>query len=625
MEQNNRILVVDDNASIHRDFNKVLCNQRNADKKRLRQIERGLFQDESEEEQVFAQPQYTVDSAYQGEEALEMVRTAASEGRPYAMIFMDVRMPPGWDGIETIGYIWAEFPDIEMVICTAYSDYSWERIMVQLGTTDRLLFLRKPFDTTAVKQMALSQTQKWNLGKQAEHYVAKLRSEIETRRESEEKLQYLAHHDPLTGLANRTRFNHVLVDAIREIDDRAERLALLFVDLDRFKEINDTLGYHNGDALLKQVAERLARVIGETGIVARFGGDEFAVLIHDVASLERAHEIAANIHREIEPPFTIEDLLLEVTASVGIVIYPEHGTEADTLMRRADITMSVAKKTDQGLTVYEDRFDHFSPRRLTLLGELRQAITRDDLSLHFQPKISIETGLMTGAEALVRWFHPKHGPIFPDEFIPLAERSGLIKPLSMWVLEQAPRQWARWKAEGIDISISVNLSVRDLFDIYLHEKLKGFLEEAAMPADRLVLEITESAMMEDPDQARATLFHLSDMGIKLSIDDFGTGYSSLAYLKNLPVDEIKIDRSFVFDMDKDPDDAIIVKSTVDLGHTLGLGVVAEGVEQERHWELLRELECDYAQGYYMSRPVSAEDLTGWMKTSRWGLGAEQKN
>jgi len=625
MQPNNRILIVDDNTSIHRDFNKVLGNPRAAEKRKLAQIERGLFMDEDEgdDDPFQDQPEYIVDSAFQGEEALAMVIKAHEEGRPYALVFMDVRMPPGWDGIETISRIWEIYPEIEMVICTAYSDYSWERILIQLGTTDRLLFLRKPFDTTAVKQMALSQTQKWNLFQKARHYVEKLKAEIETRKKSEAELQYLAHHDQLTGLANRTKFNLELDEAISTAHRESSRLALFFVDLDRFKEINDTLGYHTGDNLLRQISQRLERVIGATGSVARFGGDEFAILGREIVTREQAADLANRLHDEIEPSFRIEDLQLEVTASIGIVLFPDHGDDAETLMRRADITMSVAKRSDTGYIFYEDRYDHFSPRRLTLLGELRQAINNNDLVLHYQPKISIETGRVTGAEALVRWTHPKHGQIFPDEFIPLAERSGLIKPLSMWVLRNAPRQWAEWKREGIDISIAVNLSVRDLFDIHIPEKLSGFLKDVGMPPNRLVLEITESAMMEDPNQARSILMNLSNMGVRLAIDDFGTGYSSLAYLKNLPVDEIKIDKSFVVDMDKDADDAIIVKSTVDLGHTLGLIVVAEGVEKAAHWEMLRELNCDYAQGYYMSRPQPPDIIKTWIEESRWGLGAKK--
>lgn len=627
MRANNRILIVDDNNSIHRDFNKVLSNPRAEEKRKLAQIEKGLFQDlyEEDDEATMEHPDYEVDSAYQGEEALEMVVRAQEEGRPYALIFMDVRMPPGWDGIETISRIWERYPEIEMVICTAYSDYSWERILSQLGTTDRLLFLRKPFDTTAVKQMALSQTQKWNLSQKAKLYVEKLKDEIRVRKESEARLQYLAHHDALTGLANRTRFNLELTNWISSNRDRNGTFGVFFIDLDRFKEINDTLGYHNGDILLKQFADRLKSVMAGEGVVARFGGDEFAILVPDVGSTQQAAEVAGKLHDSIEPNFNIEDLQLEISASIGIVLYPEHGSDADTLMRRADMTMTMAKRSDPGYTFYDPKFDFYSPRRLMLLGELRQSINNNDMQLYYQPKISLETSMVTGLEALVRWHHPKMGQIYPDEFIPLAERSGLIKPLTMWVLRQAPRQWAEWYRDGIDVMISVNLSVRDLFDAQMPEKLSRILEEHRMPPERLVLEITESAMMEDPEQSKSTLITLSQMGIRLSIDDFGTGYSSLAYLKNLPVDEIKIDKSFVMDMDKDQDDATIVRSTINLGHTLGLSVVAEGVENLAILDMLRQLKCDYAQGFHMSRPQSAQDIKTWLLESSWGLGKHARD
>ncbi len=617
MEPNNRILIVDDNLSIHRDFKKVLGNSRADERRRLARIENGLFQGENGPEDD--QPSYRVDSAYQGREALDMVIRANEQDEPYALIFMDVRMPPGWDGIETIGRIWERFPDTEIVICTAYSDYSWEKILSQLGANDRLLFLRKPFDTTAVKQMALSQTRKWNLSKQAERYVSQLESEITVRKKSEARLQYLALHDSLTGLANRNKFNKGLADFLADARESGRKMALFFVDLDRFKEINDTLGYHNGDTLLKQIAQRLTQTIGERGMVARFGGDEFAILAPDISSKAQASELATEIHRAIEPSFSIEKIQLEVRASIGIVLYPEQGADEDTLMRRADMTMSVAKKSDPGYTFYDAKFDNYSPRRLMLLGELRQAINQDDLWLNYQPKISIKSGRVTGLEALIRWRHPKLGLIFPDEFIPLAERSGLIKSVTNWVLNQAPRHWSALQSEGMDVSISVNLSVRDLFDLQLPDKIERILNRSGMPADRLTLEITESVIMEDPDQVKTILKALFGMGVRISIDDFGTGYSSLAYLKNLPVTEIKIDKSFVRDMPCDKDDATIVRSTIELGHTLGLSVVAEGVEGPECWDMLKALGCDYAQGYHMSKPITFEEVKTWLRESPWGL------
>jgi len=622
-EQNNRILIVDDNQSIHKDFKKVLGSGRAEERKRLARIEQGLFRedppDASAESPDDDQPFYEVDSAFQGEEALGMVVKAHEEGRPYALIFMDVRMPPGWDGIETIGRIWARYPETEMVICTAYSDYSWEKILAQLGANDRLLFLRKPFDTTAVKQMALSQTRKWNLSKQAERYVNQLETEIAVRKKSEARLQFLALHDALTGLANRNKFNKALADFLEAARRDDRKMALFFVDLDRFKEINDTLGYHNGDLLLKQIAQRLTQILGDRGMVSRFGGDEFAILAPDVGDQARASKLAAEIHEAIEPNFNIGDIQLEVRVSIGIVLYPEQGADEDTLMRRADMTMSVAKKSDPGYTFYDPKFDNYSPRRLMLLGELRQAIQNDDLLLHYQPKISIQTGRVIGLEALIRWRHPNLGQVYPDEFIPLAERSGLIKSVTQWVLRRAPEHWSVFNDLDLRVGISVNLSVRDLFDVRLPEKIGAILAASGMPSDQLTLEITESAMMEEPDQVKDILKALYGMGVRIAIDDFGTGYSSLAYLKNLPVNEIKIDKSFVREMDRDKDDATIVRSTVELGHTLGLSVVAEGVENQACWDMLKGLGCDYAQGYHMGRPISVEDMKAWLKESPWGF------
>jgi len=620
MKHNNRILIVDDNISIHRDFKKVLTNPRANEKKRLAQIEKGLFlntADDGEDAQYPEHQDYIVDSAFQGEEALEKVIHAFEEGRPYTLIFMDVRMPPGWDGIETIDRIWKRFPDIEMVICTAYSDYSWEKILTKLGTTDRLLFLRKPFDTTAVKQMALSQTRKWNLAQEAKRYVARLESEITERKKSEERLHYLAHHDSLTSLANRTQFSEKLIVSLEVARSTHDKVALFLVDLDRFKEINDTLGYHNGDLILRQIASRLKQVIQDRGIVARFGGDEFAVLVPQIEDDQSAEQLARDIHNVLEPNFFLEDFQLEVHASIGIVLFPDHGEDADTLMRRVDMTMSVSKRSDLGYTFYDPKFDTYSPRRLMLLGELRKAIQDHQLRLYYQPKIAIATGRVMGLEGLVRWYHPNEGVILPDEFVPLAERSGLIKPLSLWVLAEAPKQWRKMRDLGYDLAISVNLSVRDLFDTQVPEYVRDVLKQHDMPCDKLILEITESAMMEDPQQARSTLTALSSMGVRLSIDDFGTGYSSLAYLKNLPVDEIKIDKSFVMHMDRDSDDQTIVKSTVNLGHTLGLKVTAEGVTGKASWDMLQELGCDYAQGFYMSRPIPGDQVIEWFKESSW--------
>ncbi|MCB1050380.1 MAG: EAL domain-containing protein [Acidobacteria bacterium] len=618
MEPNLRILVVDDNVAIHNDFRKVLVKEKIFGENEFRSLEAELFQtDDRPPSHDTETPVYEVDSAYQGQEALEMVEKAEEAGQPYALIFMDIRMPPGWDGIHTISKIWERFPHIEMVICTAYSDYSWERITRELGTTDRLLFLRKPFDTTAVKQMALSLTQKWNLSRQAERYVKQLENEIRERRRSENQLAYLAHYDVLTGLANRTLFIKKLEEAIEKPDAGEKGISCFFIDLDRFKDINDSLGYPNGNRIIIQVAQRLRSVINPESVVARFAGDEFGVFVEGIGDREAAEKCATTIHQALEPLFEVEDLQLEVRASIGIVLFPEHGEDAETLLRRADLTMSKAKTIDPGFTFYDPLFDHFSVKRLSLLSELRAAINQDDLVLHYQPKVDMVHNKVSGFEALVRWRHPKHGMVSPTEFVPLAERSGLIKPLTFWVLREVCRHWPALSAFSKTLTVSINLSARDLLDSQLPAQMEKVLQAHNMDPKFLTVEITESAMMEDPDQARQVLQKLSDMGICLAIDDFGTGYSSLAYLKNLPVDEIKIDQSFVFDMWESQDDANIVKSTIDLGHTLGLHVIAEGVEREETWNMLRDLGCDQAQGYFVGVPVDYEKILEWMRSSSW--------
>lgn len=433
------------------------------------------------------------------------------------------------------------------------------------------------------------------------------------------ELDYLVHHDPLTGLANRVKFYLELVAALEKAQRQDTLVALFFINIDHFKEINDTLGFHNGDFLLKEMGQRLVEVLADRGLVASFGGDEFAVSVIDIGSADQVGLIAEQIQSCLRSKFEMDDFSLEVTASIGVVLYPQHGENADALIRRADITMSIAKKSDASHVIYNPQLDNFSPRRLMLLGELREAIAHNKLNLFFQPKIDMKLGKVSGVEALLRWDHPKFGTIHPDEFIPIAERSGLIKSLTLWVLEHGVNQWAQWYNEGIDILVAVNLSARDLFDESMPDQIAQILAKFGMPPSRLALEITESAMMEDPKKAQFILSQLSKMGIQLAIDDFGKGYSSLAYLKNLPVGNIKIDKSFVTQMVGDENDQKIVQTTIELGHAMGLKVIAEGVEDENTWALLSQWNCDFVQGFYMSKPEPASKLKPWLLNSRWGL------
>jgi diguanylate cyclase (GGDEF)-like protein len=424
-----------------------------------------------------------------------------------------------------------------------------------------------------------------------------------------ERLRHEAAHDTLTGLANWTRLRSAADAAI----GRGGPVALVLMDLDRFKDVNDTLGHHNGDNLLVELAGRLAAYCGTRMTVARLGGDEFAVVLHDAGDAESAARIGRELLDLLARPVVIEGVRLEMAASAGIAVYPEHGADAASLLQRADVAMYAAKSGHAGVVMYQPSEDHVSARRLVLAGELRRALDDGALVVAYQPKASLEDGRAVGVEALLRWTHKDMGFIAPDEFIPLAERTGLIVPLTTYVLDRALRQCALWHDDGLDVGVAVNLSVRNLLDGELPDQIGALLVRHGVEPRRLTLEITESSVMADPARAIDVLERLSRIGIRLSVDDFGTGYSSLTYLKRLPVDEVKIDKSFVLSMATDVGDAAIVRSIIDLGGSLGLTVVAEGVEDAVSWERLADLGCDIVQGYALSRPVPAADATAWLR------------
>ena len=416
-----------------------------------------------------------------------------------------------------------------------------------------------------------------------------------------------ALHDPLTGLPNRELLADRVGQAIRTADRELRPAALLLLDLNRFKDINDTLGHHHGDQLLIQVSQRIGRALREADTVARLGGDEFAVLLPG-ASADGAGAVADKLRTALQQPLSIGGVALDLDASIGVAVYPEHGSDAAELLQHADVAMYVAKQAHAGFLVYDPAVDEHSPRRLALLGGLRRALDRGELVLHYQPKADLRSGRIQGVEALVRWQHPEHGLLGPDEFIPVAERTGLIHPLTRWVLDAALDQAALWRHAGLRLTVAVNVSTRNLLDPAFPDQVAGQLTTWKVPAEVLLLEVTESAVMAEPDRALEVLGRLHALGVGLAVDDFGTGYSSMAYLKELPVDELKIDRSFVSQMATSPNDAVIVRSTIDLGHNLGLRVVAEGVETQRAWDELAGLGCDTAQGYLLGRPVPAAEL-----------------
>ena len=447
---------------------------------------------------------------------------------------------------------------------------------------------------------------------------ARMRQE---RRQSEETIHRLAYIDPITGLPNRVRFREQVRQAIEEAKKQRHPLALLHLNLEHFREVNDTLGHNRGDSLLQQVGMRLRSALFTPDVVARLGADEFGILLPRLAAIDNVRHIIKKIQDCLEAPFTIDGIPIAVEASLGVATMPEHADDADTLLQRADIAMHQAKQMASGYAVYAPEYDRHSPERLGLMAELRDAIEHDQLLLHFQPKVELKTGCIVGIEALVRWQHPRLVLLPPDKFILAAEQTGLIGPLTRWVLIHALNHCVQARCEGIQLRVSVNLSARSLHDPHLLETIENALKTTGAEPGQLTLEITESAIVLDPKRAEETLVALNCLGVWLSIDDFGTGYTSLASIGHLPINEIKIDKSFITDMLTDKKDAMIVRAVIELGHNLGITVVAEGVETKEVFDALAALGCDEAQGYFISKPQACEPLKSWFPTSPWKIGS----
>jgi diguanylate cyclase (GGDEF)-like protein/PAS domain S-box-containing protein len=450
--------------------------------------------------------------------------------------------------------------------------------------------------------------------------AATIARDISDRKLLEQQLEHQALHDGLTGLPNRTLLHDRLEQGLRAAQRDQESLALMVMDLDHFKEINDTFGHHYGDLLLQQIGKRLSAAVRDSDTAARLGGDEFALVLPrtDHAGAVR---VAAKLEAALDEPYHVGDQRLDAHASVGIALFPEHGHDLNTLLRRADIAMYVAKREDRSSAVYEERHDHYSRRRLVLANDLREAIGRGQLFLHYQPKRELATGSVVSVEALARWNHPEFGVVAPAEFIPLAEHAGLMKPLTRWVLDEALQQCRRWRESGMELTVAINLSAQTLHDFELVDMVTQALRDARVPASWLMVELTESTVMVDPDRALQILHRLQALGTLTSMDDFGTGYSSLAYLRQLAAQEVKIDRSFVKEMVRDEDCRSIVRATISLAHDLGLTTVAEGVEDQETVQALVAMGCDAIQGYYVSHPMPAEECTHWLAGQRTPRGA----
>jgi diguanylate cyclase (GGDEF)-like protein/PAS domain S-box-containing protein len=445
--------------------------------------------------------------------------------------------------------------------------------------------------------------------------------DISERQTYTETLQYQALHDDLTDLPNRVLFGDRVDLAIRAAIRTGEALAVLLLDLNDFKDVNDTLGHQAGDVLLKQVAERIGTCLRDADTVARLGGDEFGILLAE-ADLAGAASVAWKLEQALDPVFSIGGHDVEMRASVGITLVPEHGDNVDDLLRRADLAMYDAKRAGLGSAVFAAEQEEAPARRLALLGDLRHCIERDELVLHYQPKIDLATRRTVGVEALIRWNHPSGRLLMPGEFMPEVERNELMLPITEWVLTEALQRLAIWRSEGYDLTMAVNLGARCLDDgAAFFETVDEIVARAGVPAKSLTVELTESALIDTA--VPGLLARLEQMNERLSIDDFGTGYSSLVYLQRLPVVEIKADKSFVTKLGDTPDDAVIVRSIVELAHNLSLSVVAEGVEDEATMDTLIEYGCDLAQGYFFSRPLPADQLVQWLGTSEYGIARDR--
>lgn len=613
-----RILIVDDNRAIHDDFRKILSG-REIDEN-LQDLEAMLFRDVAPARDP--PKTFRLDSAYQGSEALAHVQRSRDDRQPYAVAFIDMRIPPGWDGLETIKRLWAIDPEIQMVICSAYSDHDWEDLIACLGCSDKLLVLKKPFEVIEVLQCAHALTAKWRNERALREHVNSLEKDVSDRTQGLEaankQLRHLATHDALTSLPNRVLLDDRMSQAIAHAERDGEVFAVCVLDLDRFKLINDSLGHRAGDELLKQVARRLTAVVRGVDTVARLGGDEFVLIIRQVPTRADAERIANEVIAALGEPVQMGEIEVHPAASIGIAFYPGDGTTTEALCAHADAAMyCVKQRGGANVGCFTANMNQATEERVKYEGDLYRALKLQQFELHYQPKFNAVSKRIHSVEALIRWRHPERGMIAPDQFIPLAEETGLIVPIGEWVLREACRQIRAWQDQGLPcLRVAVNISAVQFRRLDLVDTVRSALTDAGVDAQYLEIELTETAVMSDPAESVEILERLSRMGIIVSIDDFGTGYSSMSYLRRFPIDKLKIDRSFITNIMTSADDASIVQAIISLAHGLRLKVVAEGVETADQIAFLQKLGCDQYQGFYFSKPINAAGFAEMLRSGK---------
>jgi diguanylate cyclase (GGDEF)-like protein len=626
---NNRILIIDDTETIHQDFRKTLTSgdpDPNLD---------------AEAEALFGNPapssdrrEFSLDSAMQGEEGYAKVESALSAGRPYAVAFVDMRMPPGWDGVQTIEQLWKVDPRLQVVICTAYADYAWDEIVQRLGVSDRLLILKKPFDSVEARQLALALTEKWEMTQQAMLKLDELERIIEDRTT---ELRHAAGHDMLTGLANRSG----LTERLRQLLERSNReaaavanapaaseFAVLFLDFDRFKVVNDGLGHEVGDQLLVSISRRLCSVLAEPFgqpvspdqvMAARLGGDEFVVLIEMPDAAANACKLADRLLDSLRAGYSLLGHQVFSTASIGITTSNFDYCRADDVLRDADAAMYAAKAAGKDRYVVFDRSMHdHTLTRLQMETDLRNSLVAGDFACAFQPVVSLGTGEVQGFEALLRWKHPIRGQVPPIDFIPVAEDTGLIQGLGKWILEDATRQLASWlkRPNSAPMFVAVNMSKRQLLDPSVDRAIADLLESTGLAPECLKLEVTESIIMDRAEAVTPILHRLKKLGVQIWMDDFGTGHSSLSCMHTFPLDGLKIDRGFIRNLDMNPRYQAVVQAIVTLAKNLRLTIVAEGIETPQQAVLMQDLGCDFGQGYLFARPAFAADCEAFIENRK---------